>query len=223
VNLAFATLVGWVLAQKEATEARERRTSELLRQSEARALQNQLEPHVLYNALSSLSELIYEDPLAAEEAITQLADLYRRLTTHGKRDRVSLGEERQLVEAFLAMEQMRLGERLKVVWEWTPELDAIQLPPLLLQPLVENAIKHGIGPSEAGGEVRIYCGRDGARVYLEVANTGPAPEASAPAGVGLGNLRARLDLWQGAEASFSLGRDGTWSVARLTWNPEGGA
>ena len=222
VNLAFALLVGWVIAEKEAMAAREQVTAELLRQAESKALQNQLEPHVLYNALSSLSELIYEDPLAAESVITQLADLYRRLSHHGKQARVPLGEERRLVEAYLTMEQMRLGERLQVAWSWPDWADALALPPHFLQPQVENAIKHGIGPYEVGGEVRITCTRDGARITLQVENSGLAP-AETTTGIGLGNLRARLALWSGAEGTFTLERQGDWTVASLHWNNEGAA
>jgi hypothetical protein len=218
INLAIALLVGWVLAEKEGMAARELTTAALLRQAEVKALQNQLEPHVLYNALSSLSELIYEDPLAAEEVITQLADLYRRLTYHGKRDLVNLGEERQLVESYLAMEQMRLGERLKTSWQWPEWADALPLPPLFLQPLVENAIKHGIGPCDVGGEVRISCLQAEGRILLRVENTGAQPVEASEAGIGLENLRARLALWTGA-GSFSLARDGAWTVAVLSWKP----
>ena len=222
-NLAFAVLVGWLLAEKEAMAARERRTAGLLRQAEAKALQNQLEPHVLYNALSGLTELIHEDPLAAEEVVTQLADLYRSLTRHGKRDRVALGEERRLVEAYLAMEQMRLGERLKVTWDWPEWADAVAIPPFFLQPLVENAIKHGIGPCAAGGEVRIVCRRLGEALSLRVENTGAAPPDGASQGIGLGNLHARLALWAEAKGNVSLIRQGDWSVAEVNWTPVGEA
>jgi two-component sensor histidine kinase len=221
INLTFATVVGWVLAEKESMEVRERKTSELLRQSESKALQNQLDPHVLYNALSGLSELIHEDPLAAEEVITQLADLYRMLTHHGKRDLVNLGEERRLVEAYLAMEQMRLAERLRVTWTWPDWADAITVPPLFLQPLVENAIKHGIGPCDSGGDVLISCSRKEDRISLTVENTGATPPDSPDQGIGLGNLKARLVLWAGAEGTFSLTRNGAWSVAVLQWKTVG--
>lgn len=227
INLAFAMLVGGVLAEKEAVEARERETAGLLRQAEAKALQNQLEPHVLYNALSSLAELIHEDPLAAEEVATQLADLYRSLTRHGKRDRVTLGEERRLVEAYLAMEQMRLGERLRVAWTWPPWAEGVSIPPFFLQPLVENAIKHGIGPCDAGGDLRISCSRQGARISLRVENTGVIPPENggqgAQLGIGLGNLEARLALWHEAGGAFQLTREGGWSVALLSWNAAEGA
>jgi two-component system sensor histidine kinase AlgZ len=130
---------------------------------------------------------------------------------------VSLGEERRLVEAYLSMEQMRLGERLRAAWDWPDWADSLAMPPFFLQPLVENAIKHGIGPSEAGGEVLISCSRAQDRVSLRVANTGtPLVEIPSP-GIGLGNLQARLALWVEAEGSLRLIREGAWTVALLQW------
>ena len=219
VNLAFAIVFGWVFAEKEATEARERLTAGLLRQSRRQALQSQLEPHVLYNALNSLSELVHEDPAAAEEMVARLADLYRMLTRHGDADLVPLMKERVLVEAYLAMEEMRLGHRLRVDWDWPPWADGLVLPPLLLQPLVENAVKHGISPCEAGGALRITCSRDESTCVLAVANTGRPMPATARDGVGLTNLRARLELWpEAAVGAFTLAQEGEWTVARLRWN-----
>lgn len=223
INMAFATFVGWGLAEKEAMEIREQESARLLRQAESKALQNQLEPHVLYNALSSLSELIYEDPLAAETVITQLADLYRVLSLHGKKDRVFLKEERKLVETYLSMEQMRLGDRLKVSWDWQMEVEDLSLPPLFLQPLVENSIKHGIGPSEAGGEIRISCHRDEGQISLMVQNTGISPPEKLSHGIGIGNLEARLALWKEAEGTFTMVRVGIWTQAILRWKIGGGA
>jgi hypothetical protein len=219
VNLAAGIAFGWVYAAKEATEAGERRTAGLLRQSQAKALQNQLDPHVLYNALNGLAELVHEDPLAAEEMIAMLADLYRRLTVHGETALIRLEQERRLVEAYLDMEQMRLGDRLRVSWNWLDWADQVMLPPYFLLPLVENAIKHGISPAEAGGEVAIACARDGARILLRVENTGAALGPGRP-GVGLGNLEARLRLWTELEGSFKLEARGRWTTATVLWTPE---
>ena len=216
LNVAFAIVFGWLFAQKEATEVRERRTAGLLRQSRSRALQNQLEPHVLYNALNGLAELVHEDPQAAEEMIARLADLYRLLTHHGEAEFAPLARERALVEAYLAMEGMRLGERLRVGWDWPAWADGVVLPPLLLQPLVENAIKHGISPAEAGGELRISLARDGTDLVLAVANRG-RPLDGVGAGTGLENLRARLELWTDAAARFTLGQAGGWTLAEVRW------
>nr|WP_320132689.1 histidine kinase [uncultured Holophaga sp.] len=219
LNLVFALVFGWELAEKELTEARERRTAGLLRQSQARALRSQLDPHVLYNALNGISELIHEDPLAAEEVVARLATLYRMLTDYAKTDLATLGEERKIVEAYLSMEQMRLGERLRVEWEWPEWADALQAPPLFLQTLVENAIKHGISPLDEGGELHIRCSREGAATCLRVANTGMPPTPSERQGVGLENLAARLDLWNDMNGTFSLKREQDWTVAFIRWTP----
>jgi LytS/YehU family sensor histidine kinase len=220
VNLAFGIAFGWVHAAKEATEARERTTAELLRQSQARALQNQLNPHVLYNALNGLAELVHEDPLAAEEMVAKLADLYRMLTVHGEGGLVRLAEERRLVEAYLDMEQMRLGDRLQVQWHWPPWADRLALPPFFLLPLVENAVKHGISPAEQGGQVVVSCARRGAMVQLLVENSG-CPLREGHRGVGLGNLEARLGLWTELSGSFNLEARGPWTAATVQWLPEG--
>jgi hypothetical protein len=217
INLAFAIVFGFLHADREAKETREKETAELLRQSQSRALQSQLDPHVLYNALTGLTELVYEDPLAAEDVINKLGELYRMLSVHGKGELVLLGEERRLVEAYLAMEQMRLGERLRVAWNWPAWADSLSLPPLLLQPVVENAIKHGISPSGAGGDVSIACEREGAWILLRVENTGKEFQPGAPLGIGLGNLAARLELWTGMDAKFSLESQDGRTIARLRW------
>ena len=215
--MAFAIVFGWVFAEMEATQRREQDMASLLRQSQSRALQNQLEPHVLYNALNGLAELVHDDPLAAEEMIARLADLYRMLSQHGAADFQPLARERALVETYLAMEEMRLGERLRVSWDWPAWADPLPLPPLLLQPLVENAIKHGISPCAEGGELRISLGRAEAALVLVVANTGRPLVAGARDGVGLANLRARLALASEHPASFTLEQAQGWTVARIRW------
>jgi hypothetical protein len=220
VNVAVALVYGWVVTQKEASDAEARRTATLLRQSQARALQNQLHPHVLYNALNSLSELIHEDPLAAEETTAKLADLYRLLTVHGETGLVKLEQERKLVEAYLDMEQMRLGERLTVHWDWPSWADAVELPPYFLLPLVENAIKHGISPSEQGGQVAVACLRRGAAIRLQVENTGCPPRGQSGGGVGLGNLEARLRLWSELSGRFRLEHRDGWTCASVQWMAE---
>ncbi|MBP1626741.1 MAG: sensor histidine kinase [Holophagaceae bacterium] len=222
-GFAFVATIGfgWVLAEMEDREAQQRATAKLLRESQCRALQSQLAPHVLYNALNSLAGLIQEDQEAAEEVVILLADLYRMLAKQGGATRIPLGEERRLVEAYLVMEQMRLGERLKTRWVWAEGEDQVTVPPLVLQPLVENAIKHGISPTLEGGELIVTYAREGQGHRLQVANTGRAPDRDAPKGVGLGNLEARLALWPDMDGTLAFLRQGDWTLATLRWIPKG--
>jgi len=212
-NLSICVLLGWILADKEGAEAREQEARKAAAQAQARALQAQMNPHVLFNALSGLTELVREDPEAAERALVNLADLLRGLLDHGAKVSVPLSLERGLVEQYLALEGVRLGRRLRVDWQWDRGLEAAEVPPLLVQPLVENAIKHGIAPSRTGGELRIGLRAHGDGLELEVANTGLALQDLAPEGVGVRNLRERLALLGLPAKAFSLDRDGDWTRA----------
>ena len=221
--------VGWLVARFQAAEGDRaeamegRRTLELAaREAQEQALKAQLDPHVLYNALSGIAELIREDPTRAEEALLDLAELYRQLTAMGRRATVSLGEERALVTRYLALEALRLGPRLRVAWDWPEALDGRQIPPLLMQPLVENAIKHGLAPSKGGGEVRLAVTAEGPGLCLRVMNDGAALNPDWRQGTGLANLTQRLALLGGG-SSLELTQAGTWTVAELRLQPRTGS
>lgn len=213
--LSFGTLLGWILADKERAEAESERARQAAAQAQARALQAQMNPHVLFNALSGLTELVHEDAHAAEEALVSLAGLLRTLLELGQRPTCTLAVERGLVEQYLAVEAFRLGKRLQVSWDWDRSLDDRELPPLLLQPLVENALKHGIAPSRSGGELRIRLAGAEGGLELQVANTGHPMDEHAAEGVGLSNLRERLALLGFGPEAFSLGHEGGWTRATL--------
>ena len=215
-SVSVCVLLGWILADKERAEAMEEQAHQAAALAQARVLQGQMNPHVLFNALSGLTELVREDPLAAEQALVNLSTLLRGLLEQGARATIPLAQERELVTSYLALEQVRLGRRLAVAWHWDPGLDALELPPLLLQPLVENAIKHGIAPSRAGGALHIRARACGDRLELEVANTGHPLVEGAPDGVGLGNLKARLALLGRSPGSFHLRQEAEWTLATLT-------
>ncbi|WP_316414797.1 sensor histidine kinase [Mesoterricola silvestris] len=212
--LCFAVLLGGVLARMERAEESEDLAVKAAAQARLKALQNQMNPHVLFNAISGVAEMVREDPAGAEKVLVDLAGLLRHLLDHGDRTSLTLAQERQVVEQYLAMEQLRLGRRLQIHWSWDPDLDAREVPPLLLQPLVENAIKHGIGPERAGGELRISLRPWGRGLELEVANTGRSPAGGAQDSIGLRNLKERLALL-GADpaSSFRLWREGDWTRA----------
>ena len=212
---AFGMLAGWILADRDQEAQKAETQGRLAREAQALALQARMNPHVLYNTLGGLAELALEDGAAAEKALVSLATLLRRLLEHSGRTRVSLDEERGLVEGFLRLEQFRLGDRLQVRWVWDPKLEDTEVPPLLLQPLVENAIKHGIAPCREGGELEIGLAGEPDRLLLWVANTGLPLAPSGEAGIGLVNLRQRLGLLEGWQARLELRGEGERTVARL--------
>lgn len=193
-GLSFAVVAGWVLADRDMERQRAEAAGQAAREAQSRALQARMNPHVLFNTISGLAEMVREDPAAAEEALVKLAELLRGLLNHADQVSTSLAQERILVEHLLAIEQFRLGDRLKTTWKWDTTLETAQVPPLLLQPLVENAIKHGIAPSRGGGELEIGLSGTEAELSLWVANSGVPLNPAAPEGIGLSNLRKRLAL-----------------------------
>lgn len=215
IHLPTATLVGWLIVESERTE-REKREAEL-RAKEAQwiLLRGQLSPHFLFNALNGVAELVHSDPLRAEQTLMDLAELYRGLLTHGDEELETLRQERMLVERYLAVEKTRLEQRLRVAWDWDSSLDGVKTPPFLVQPLVENALKHGIAPFPDGGDLRISLKREDGSVRIQVANTGKPMGLVIGNGVGLKNLEARLKLAYGDRASFRLRGEGEWVIADL--------
>ena len=215
IGAPLMTIIGSIISAGEST-AEEKATAEVrLEEAQWVLLRGQLSPHVLFNSLNGLAELVRQDPVAAEQAILDLSELYRALLRHGDRMKAPLGEERRLVQRYLAVETLRLGTRLRVSWDWDGALDPVEAPPFLLQPLVENALKHGLATHLAGGELAISLRRVGSGLHLRVANTGRPLALVLGVGVGLRNLEARLKLAYGAAASFHLGSEGPWSVAAI--------
>jgi hypothetical protein len=216
LHVPATTLVGWFIMSGERTE-REKREAEL-RAKEAQwiLLRGQLSPHFLFNALNGVAELVHTDPRRAEQTLLDLAELYRGLLTHGDEELETLAQERALVERYLSVEKTRLEQRLRVAWDWDSTLDRVKTPPFLVQPLVENALKHGIAPFPDGGDLRISLKREDGSVRIQVANTGKPMGLVIGNGVGLKNLEARLKLAYGDRAGFRLRGEGEWVIADLT-------
>jgi hypothetical protein len=161
------------------------------------AIQARLNPHFLSNALHSVAALIATDPEAAEDTLDRLGDLFRYSLEQSERRSVSLAAEWRFVEDYLAIEQMRLGPRLRVVMELDPSAAMFEVPPFVLQPLVENAIRHGIGPRREGGTLRVSANRKGDRVEVTVADDGQGADSAVvhdSPGTSLRTLRERLAL-----------------------------
>jgi signal transduction histidine kinase len=193
--LASVTLSYLMLAQERALEA-ERKGAELqmlAQESELKALRAQLNPHFLFNSLNSLSALTAVDPARAREMCVLLSDFLRRSLGLGERRLVPLREELDLARAYLAIEQIRFGARLQVDWRIEAEAEPALLPTLLLQPLVENAIKHGIAALPEGGTLQLAAQCLEGHVILQVENPLDA-DAPAPQGLGLGLRQVRQRL-----------------------------
>jgi len=201
-----------LIAQEQAREAEERgrELRELAREAELKALRAQLNPHFLFNSLNSISALTAADPRGARRMCVLLADFLRMSLKLGERAQVTLGEELELVRAYLEIERVRFGDRLRLDWAVAAEAQAAPLPPLLLQPLVENAVKHGIAQLTGGGglTLRVTLPEPG-RVSVELEND-MAPDAAAPAGLGLGleQVRRRLRGRFGDRSAFHCGARG---------------
>lgn len=193
--LAALALHYLILAQERAAEA-ERKGADLqmlAQESELKALRAQLNPHFLFNSLNSLSALTSVDPARARQMCVLLSDFLRRSLGLGERKLVTLREELDLARAYLAIEQIRFGARLQVDWAITAATEPALLPTLLLQPLVENAIKHGIAVIPEGGTLGIATTLLDGHVVATVTNP-TDPEAPAPQGLGLGLNQVRQRL-----------------------------
>ena len=211
---AMAVLGGLIAARAGAVEESKAVRAEATI-AKTRLLQSQLHPHVLFNALNGLAELIHKDPPTAERSVMHLADLLRGILRASEVDVFTLGEERALLENYLVIEGLRLGPRLRLRWDWDRNLDPIQALPLLLQPLVENAIKHGIAPHRQGGELLVRARRSGTTLSLEVWNTGAPYLPKLATGIGLKNLRTRLELRYGSAGHLAVGADGGGTLATI--------
>lgn len=175
-------------------------------------LQARIRPHFLFNTLNSAIALVRAEPGKAESLLEDLSDLFRHaLMEQG--ESVTLAQEIALAQAYLAIEQVRFGERLRIAWALDAAAGAARLPPLLLQPLVENAVKHGVEPSASGADIRVSTERRGARVVIKVSNTTPESDNARGNGLALDNVRERLSLLHDVQAQFQSGlKEGVFRV-----------
>ncbi|HUP97238.1 MAG TPA: histidine kinase [Usitatibacter sp.] len=195
-------------------DLRSRALSPAIAEARIQALQSRIRPHFLYNSINAVLSLMRSEPRRAERALEDMADLFRVLMADN-RTLAPIANEVELARQYLAIESLRLGDRLRVAWRIdTMPADAL-VPPLVLQPLVENAVYHGIEPSPQGGEIAIEVGLAGGQLVMTLTNPLP-PEIRHSAGnkMAIANIRERLQLHFDAEASMkSEARDGTYRVA----------
>jgi signal transduction histidine kinase len=215
-TIHFNLLIYWVIvsvshafAYYRQFQERAWRASELekrLAQAKLQALQMQLNPHFLFNTLNAIASLMHKDVKAADRMITRLADLLRYALESTDAHEVPLRQELAFLERYLEIEKTRFGSRLAVRLEIQPEALEALVPNLILQPLVENAIRHGVEPRSKPGVIELRAYRDDGRLHLEVRDNGPGlpPEPPARAGIGLANTRARLEHLYGDAHDLTL-------------------
>lgn len=206
--MIYAIIVGIVMGLRAYRTLRDRevaaaRLETRLAEAETAALRAQLQPHFLFNTLNAISALVPEDPVTARRLIARLGDLLR-LSIDQHRGQISpLADELEFTEAYLAIELARLGSRLRVVRRIDPEALSSQVPSLLLQPLVENAIRHGIAPRRAGGTVEIVARLQPGKLCLTVSDDGLGA-GEVVEGVGLASTRQRLRHLYGTAHAFEV-------------------
>jgi signal transduction histidine kinase len=235
VNALVAVLVGtvayvyegmrWRLADtlREVEEVRlvEARLRGEAARAELAALQARINPHFFFNTLNTISSLLEDDPVQAESLVQTLADLFRYTFRAAQAGPVRLAEELDFVRRYLSIEQARFGDRLRAKWDVSADTRDLPVPGLILQPLVENAVGHGLAPVPRGGTVRIAARMEDGVLCVEVADDGAGLRAPAHTLIddehGLGNVRRRLAAFYGPEASLELapGPAGRGAVSRL--------
>ncbi|QNA88017.1 histidine kinase [Massilia sp. Dwa41.01b] len=186
-----------------------------VKDAELRALQAQVNPHFFFNSLNSIRALIFHDPELAARAVGQLGGMMRHSLRAGQTATVPLADELAAVEAYLGMEKHRFDERLRITMDIEPGLEAVAIPPMALQTLVENAVKHGVEPSIGPCELRIGAHRKDDGVELTVANEGRLAQASDSTRLGLANTARRLSLLFGPRAGCTLAERDGWVIAHV--------
>ena len=199
-----------LLAEQASREAQERalQAQVLARDAELKALRAQVNPHFLFNCLHSISALTSSDAAKAREMCILLADFLRTTLRLGGKETITLEEELALVRGYLAIEKVRFGARVHMEEEVQPEALRVPIPPLLLQPLVENAIRHGIANLPEGGVIRLAAHREVDEVFILMENSfDPDSPSSLKTGLGLDNIRQRLHTRYGTDAKVSVHAD----------------
>lgn len=207
-DLAVLARLG-AAAVEEAEQLRARKLQDLASQAELRALQAQINPHFLFNALNTLYGTIDRSNATARQLVLNLSDVFRYLL-RSERSIVTVEEELRIVRAYLSIEELRLGSRLRCTIDADPEVLHASIPLLSIQPLIENAVRHGVAAREEPGFVRLEIGRGGEGLAVRVSNSGECELArlTDSSGIGLTNVRRRLELCYGAESLFEASVQG---------------
>lgn len=215
----YAAVAGWLYAMQYHRRtvqhaAREAELTKLAREAEIRALKAQINPHFLFNTLNTVNALARDDPETARTVNAHLGDLIRYSLECSERETATLGQELDFVRGYLAVEKARLGERASFSVEIAPGLEDVRVPPMILQPLVENAVRHGVASRPRGGMVSITLEAADDKLRCRIRDDGPGVGTRTKAellqeGVGLRNVDERLQRLYGSEASLTIEGQGS--------------
>lgn len=208
IGILIAVLGHYLAGAFQRSRTAERKALELqvmAREAELKSLRAQLDPHFLFNSLNSVAALIGNDTAAARQMCFLMAQFFRKSLSLGREQSIALSEELSLVETFLAIEKVRFGERLRAKFDVADYVLDVAVPPLMLQPLIENAVHHGVAHLLEGGEVCVTARRHDAFLEIVVENPcDPDRPASRSTGVGLANVRSRVETLCGHRASVDV-------------------
>jgi two-component sensor histidine kinase len=225
-SVALSLLISFLIHQFFALKSRQIEAERRAAETQLRLLQGQIEPHFLFNTLAGVAALIEPDPSRARQTLEAFTDYLRASLGTLRKDEGTLAQELELAEQYLRLMQARMDERLQFSIEADAGARQALLPPLLLQPLVENAVKHGLEPAVAGGRVQVQARLRGGRLQVDVIDDGQGLQAAGqrgrPAGFGLAldNIRSRLRNRYGSAATLTLhdGHPGTRASLSLPWD-----
>jgi two-component system LytT family sensor kinase len=220
-NYVFVLLI-WLFAYRGYHSWRDGQQKEIetlklqlaLRDAQLQGLKFQMNPHFLFNALNSIRSLVFENPEATRDMVTQLSSMLRYTLISGEQKLVTLAEEMTIIKHYLAIEKVRFEERLQVSWHVDEGVESLPVLPLSIQTLVENAVKHGISKLPKGGDITIDISTNNKQLQIKISNIGQLPNDTKES-VGLKNTRERLLLQFGKLATFNLSEQQNRVVATM--------
>lgn len=187
-----------------------------LKESQINALKGQINPHFMFNSLNNIRGLILENPMKSREMITRLSEMLRYSLTKSEINTIALEEEIEMVENFIAISKIQLEDRLQFISEIEEETLKLPIPPMIIQMLIENAIKHGISQLKNGGILLLKIKKEHTDLHIQVKNTGNLSQQTGTTQLGLKNIQRRLQLIYGENATFSLNEVENEVVAKIS-------
>jgi len=206
----FSMIIGSVLIFREHSIELKKRAEIIKLESTIRTLQAQINPHFFFNALASIQSLIHKNPEKAEEALAAISEVFRYSMRRGQKNFIELKEEIEFIKQFLFIEKIRMGKRLNIIWDIDKELLNCSLPPFLIQPIVENAVKYCAEKGKKG-EVKISVKEKNNKLNISVSNTGKA-KVCLISGHSLDNIKKRIEILYGKKGSFETNTNGEVEV-----------